>query len=58
MEPSLLVQCGRAGLHVLERGEIVQEQTKSYKQNALHEDGVEWFNVFPVTEKIEAELVA
>ena len=42
----------------LEAGHSLQEQTKSYKQNASREDGVEWFNVFPATEKIEAELVA
>jgi len=42
----------------LEAGHSLKEQTKHYKQRTSHEDGVDWFNVFPVTEKIEAELVA
>ena len=42
----------------LEAGHSLKEQTKHYKQNASHEDGVAWFNVFPAAEEIEAELVA
>ena len=42
----------------LEAGHSLKEQIKHYKQRTSHEDGVDWFNSFPATDGIEAELVA